>query len=131
MSQATNYLTTLDEQGAGLSTMYRNEFGVDYDMRRVFATIVIGHPVHVDGFDARQVEQTMRTYNSHLSRVEVITWAMLLDAAERALDFEQEAVATLREAPPPLVEDPWSTPATPATPLGRRAAVLTPGEVRA
>lgn len=116
MSQATNYLTTLDELGAGLSTMYRSEFGVDYDMRRVFATVVIGHPVHVDGFDARQVEQTLRTYNSHLSRVEVITWAMLLDAADRALDFEQETAATVREASPPVAEDPWSTPATPATP---------------
>lgn len=116
MSQATNYLTTLDELGAGLSNIYRSEFGVDYDMRRVFATVVIGHPVHVDGFDARQVEQTLRTYNSHLSRVEVITWAMLLDAADRALDFEQETAATVREASLPVTDDPWSTPATPATP---------------
>jgi hypothetical protein len=70
-SQATNYLTTLDEHGAALATMYRNEYGLDYDMRRVFATVVIGHPAHVDGVAARQVEQTMRTYNSHLARVEV------------------------------------------------------------
>lgn len=113
VSQVMNYLANVDETGLGLATMYRNNFGLDYDMHRVFATVVIGHPTHVDGFDARQVEQTLRTYNSHLSRVEVITWAMLLDAAERALDFEQETLAAGQEAPP-VVEDPWPTP-PPAT----------------
>jgi hypothetical protein len=93
ISQAMNYLRALDEQGPTLSTTYRNEFGWDVDMQRVFATVVIGHPAHVAGADARQVEQTVRTYNSHLSRVEVITWATLLDSAARALEFEQEAAA--------------------------------------
>lgn len=107
MSQATNYLANLDAHGAGLTTMYRDTFGLDYDMHRVFATVVIGHPVHVDGVTARQVEQTLRTYNSHLSRVEVMTWAMLPDAAERALNFEQETVDG-ESAPPPAAADPWS-----------------------
>jgi hypothetical protein len=110
VSQVMNYLGNVDEHGLGLTTMYRNNFGLDYDMHRVFATVVIGHPLHVDGFNARQVEQTLRTYNSHLSRVEVLTWAMLLDAAERALEFEQETVAAAQEEPPPAAEDPWSTP---------------------
>jgi hypothetical protein len=92
-SQAMNYLRALDEQGPTLSTTYRNEFGWDVDMQRVFATVVIGHPAHVAESDARQVEQTVRTYNSHLSRVEVITWATLLDSAARALEFEPETAA--------------------------------------
>lgn len=87
-SQAMNYLRTLDENGAALETIYRKEFGVHYDMRRAFATVVIGHPIHVAGVDARVVDQTLRSYNSHLSRVEVITYATLLDTAERALVFE-------------------------------------------
>lgn len=90
-SQAINYLRTLDETGAMLTTTYRNEYGVDYDMRRVFATVVIGHPAHVTNVDARTIEQTLRTYNAHLSRVEVITYAALFDAAERALAFEDTA----------------------------------------
>jgi hypothetical protein len=83
-----NYLRTLDENGAALATTYRNEFGVDYDMRRAFATVVIGHPVHVIGANAHVIDQTLRSYNAHLSRVEVITYATLLDTAERALVFE-------------------------------------------
>jgi hypothetical protein len=108
-SQAINYVRALDEQGLVLSGTYRNEFGRDYDMRRVFATIVIGHPAHVHNTDARQVEQTIRTYNSHLARVEVITWATLLDSAERALDFEQEAVSSTGPRPAEELEDPWGS----------------------
>jgi hypothetical protein len=92
-SQAMNYLRTLDENGAGLETTYRNEFGVDYDMRRAFATVVIGHPVHVIGANARVIDQTLRSYNAHLSRVEVITYTTLLDTAERALVFEDTSRA--------------------------------------
>ena len=87
-SQAMNYLRTLDETGASLSTTYRNEFGVDYDMRRVFATVVIGYP---SSEDRRTAEQTIRSYNSHMSRVEVITYATLIDTAEKALEFEDIA----------------------------------------
>ena len=88
-----SYIRSLDEQGLVLSGTYRNEFGSDYDMRRVFATVVIGHPAHVQDGDPRQVEQAVRTYNSHFSRVEVTTWAALLDSAQRALEFEQAAAA--------------------------------------
>lgn len=112
VSQAMNYLRTLDEMGAALTTLYRDDLGAHYDLRRVFATVVIGHPAHVEGVDTRQVEQTIRTYNAHLSRVEVITYAALLDSAERTLDFEQGAVADVSEKPPPAVEDPWAVPAT-------------------
>jgi hypothetical protein len=110
VSQAMNYIRGLDEQGPTLSTTYRNEFGWDYDMRRVFATVVIGHPAHVRDVDARQVEQALRTYNSHLSRVEVITWATLLEAAARALEFEQQAATTAQEAAD-SAPDPSAPPA--------------------
>lgn len=106
-SQAMNYLRSLDEQGATLSTTYRNEYGWDVDMQRVFATVVIGHPVHVSGLEARQVEQTIRTYNAHLSRVEVITWATLLDSAARALEFERQAATTAQENADGTA-DPWA-----------------------
>jgi Domain of unknown function (DUF4263) len=109
-SQAMNYLRTLDETGATLTTTYRNEFGVDYDMRRVFATVVIGHPAHAVHPDTRIIEQTLRSYNAHLSRVEVITYASLLDAAERALAFEDTA-RTQRPQSEPSSCDESQTPA--------------------
>src|SRR5581483_10664488 len=90
-SQAMNYLRNLDETGSTLNTVYRNDLGVDYDMRRLFATVVIGHPAHVDHADEHIIEQTIRSYNAHLSRVEVITYATLLDTAERTLKFEDAA----------------------------------------
>ena len=42
----------------------------------------------------------MRTYNSHLSRVEVITYDDLLDTAERALRFEEEYLSDIGPANP-------------------------------
>ncbi len=90
VAQAMNYLRSMDEQGATLETTYRNEFGQEYDMRRVFATVVVGHPTHVQGTDVdeRQIDQTIRSYNAHLSRLQVITYKDLVDAAGRALAFE-------------------------------------------
>ncbi|URN13061.1 DUF4263 domain-containing protein [Streptomyces radiopugnans] len=91
VSQALNYLRALDEQGLNLQATYENELGVSYDMRRARATVLIGHPNHVNVPHAtkRRIEQTVRTYNSHLTRVEVLTYAELLDSAERSLKFEE------------------------------------------
>ena len=50
--------------------------------------------------DARVIDQTLRSYNAHLARVEVITYATLLDAAERALGFEDTARAGHRTDSP-------------------------------
>ncbi len=91
VSQALNYLRFVDELGASLNTVYRNELGRDYDMSRVFATVVIGHPRHATGADEKRVQQALRAYNAHLSRLEVITYKDLADSAERALAFEEEA----------------------------------------
>ncbi len=87
-SQAINYIRSLDGLGASLSTIYRNEFDLDYDFQRVFATVVIGHPAHIKQADRHAVGQTIRSYNAHLARVQVITYSELFDAAERALNFE-------------------------------------------
>lgn len=94
-AQATNYLRSLDEQGLSLSTMFRNELGQDYDMSRVFATVVIGHSDHRRSPDAKRedVARTLRQYTAGLSRVEVITYDQLVDAAERALMFEHDSVS--------------------------------------
>lgn len=87
VGQAMNYLRSIDEQGATLQTALRNELSLDYDLRRVFATVVIGHPHHVRSADKHQVIQALRTYNSHLSRVNVVTYEELFDTAERSLHF--------------------------------------------
>ncbi|MEV7548477.1 Shedu anti-phage system protein SduA domain-containing protein [Amycolatopsis sp. NPDC089917] len=88
-SQAMNYLRGLDETGATLTTAHLYDQGVNYDLRRVHATVVIGHPDHLEAIDERVVNQTIRSYNAHLSRVEVITYKDLFDVAERALTFEE------------------------------------------
>jgi hypothetical protein len=94
-SQAMNYLRALDEKGSGRAEEIFNDTGIKYDLRRTFATVVIGHPAHVTNVGPHKhiIEQAIRSYNAHLSRVEVITYASLLDAAERALEFEDTARA--------------------------------------
>jgi hypothetical protein len=81
VSQAMNYLLSLDEQRAQILTT------LGIDARRASATIVIGHTDFAEGFTAEEVHETIRTYNSHLSRIEVITFDELIDGAHRSLDF--------------------------------------------
>ncbi|EIV91060.1 Shedu anti-phage system protein SduA domain-containing protein [Frankia sp. QA3] len=91
VSQCENYLRSLDEWATSLRTHYRDEKELDYDLRRVRATVVIGHPRLASEIAKKEkVDQTLRTYNSHLSRIQVVTYLDLLDAAERALKFEAE-----------------------------------------
>jgi hypothetical protein len=102
--QAANYIRQLDEGGATMETIYRNS-GLDYDLRRGRATVVIGNqdfvnlpedPVRQVGAVTRSmIDQTLRTYNSLINRVEVLTWADLLDAADRSLRFEEEVAENL------------------------------------
>jgi hypothetical protein len=89
-SQCMNYLRSLDDMGATLQTVHRNELGLDYDYRRARGTVVIGHQdrARPAGVTREQVDQTIRSYNAHLSRVQVLTYDDLLDSAERALNFE-------------------------------------------
>jgi len=105
--QAANYIRQLDEGGAAMETLYKRS-GLNYDLRRGRATVVIGNQdfVHIPADSARQlgaatramVDQTVRTYNSLINRVEVLTWADLLDSADRSLRFEGEIVESQSRA---------------------------------
>ena len=87
--QATNYIRTADELGLSTMVNLRDELGIDVDLRRTFATVVIGHRDHleVDGLPDGQLDVALRTYNASLSRVQVITYDQLLDSALRAMTF--------------------------------------------
>lgn len=80
VSQAQNYLRTLDENREAVLA----EHGLD--ARRASATVVIGHPRYVTGdVTPEEVAETLRTYNTHLTRIEVITYETLLESAARML----------------------------------------------
>ncbi|MFH9416223.1 Shedu anti-phage system protein SduA domain-containing protein [Streptomyces rochei] len=98
VSQTVNYLRALDDQRAALQAELSEELNFEVDLRRVRSSVVIGHPAHVaieNGQPTRrQIDQAIRSYNSHLSRIEVLTYADLLDSAERTLVFEEEKSET-------------------------------------
>lgn len=80
VSQTQNYLRTLDEGRESILAQY----GID--TRRASATVVIGHPQYISGgITPQQVADTLRTYNTHMARIEVITYETLLESAERML----------------------------------------------
>ncbi|MFJ5925253.1 Shedu anti-phage system protein SduA domain-containing protein [Kitasatospora sp. NPDC092948] len=80
VSQAMNYLRTLDESRPEILAKY----GVD--ARRASATVVVGHSQYVGGgITPSEVAETIRTFNSHNSRIEVITYETLLESAARML----------------------------------------------
>lgn len=79
IGQAVNYLVGLDENRKDI----QDAFGID--TRRSSATVLIGHPaVHPD-IPEKQVNEVLRTFNTHQNRVEVITYKELVDSAERSL----------------------------------------------
>lgn len=43
-------------------------------MSSAFATVVIGHSMHCRDYYRSDVSETLRIYNSHLSRIDVITY---------------------------------------------------------
>ncbi|MGK5557105.1 Shedu anti-phage system protein SduA domain-containing protein [Actinomadura kijaniata] len=80
VSQAQNYLRVLDEN----RDQILRKHGID--CRRASATVVIGHPKYLrNGVSANEAAETLRTYNSHSARIEVITYETLLDSASRML----------------------------------------------
>jgi len=81
VAQASHYLRSLDEHRASILA----DHGID--SRRAFATVIIGHPSFVKGgYTAKEVSDAFRMYNSHLSRIEVLTYQELINSANRALD---------------------------------------------
>ena len=94
VSQAQNYLRVMDENRRTILA----DHGVD--TRRASATVVIGHSRYVKGnITPQEVAETLRTYNSHKSRIEVITYETLLDSAARML-----ALSSARQDPDPTEE---------------------------
>ncbi|OAR22934.1 hypothetical protein A8W25_25630 [Streptomyces sp. ERV7] len=80
VSQAQNYLRTLDENRPTILA----DYGVD--TRRASATVVIGHPKYVGAsITPQELAETLRTYNTHSTRIEVITYGTLLESAARML----------------------------------------------
>jgi hypothetical protein len=114
VSQVENYLRSLDEQ----RDFIKNHFRVKIDPRRASATVVIGHPKFVDpSIPPDVVAETIRTYNSHLSRVEVMTFADLIEGAEGSFALaDADTDGTAPEAVeeqllwPEPVEAPWPEP---------------------
>lgn len=92
VGQAMNYLRGLDEQRATILA----DLGVD--TRRASATVVLGHPSFVRaGITTAEVTETIRTYNSHLARIEVLTYADLVDGAERSLALAGDPIEEIAE----------------------------------
>jgi hypothetical protein len=92
-SQCLNYLRALDEEGSSTETTLRRELSQEIDFRRARGTVVIGHPDRGKNskMPTTQITQTIRSYNAHLSRIQVITYSELLESADRALRFERLA----------------------------------------
>ncbi|MCF3100409.1 DUF4263 domain-containing protein [Streptomyces roseoverticillatus] len=94
VSQAQNYLRVMDENRRTILA----DHGVD--TRRSSATVVIGHPRYVSGnVTPQEVAETLRTYNTHTARIEVITYETLLDSAARML-----ALSSTQQTPDPTEE---------------------------
>ena len=84
--QVENYLCSLDEQRDRILA----ELGID--CRRASMTIVIGHAAHVPGIDPKDVAEAIRTRNSGITRIRIVTYDALLDEAERSLALSDERV---------------------------------------
>jgi antiviral defense system Shedu protein SduA len=79
ISQALFYLIGLDEHRLRI----RDEMGVE--TRRASAIVLIGHPAAQPEVPEEAVYETFRTLNTHLARVEVLTYKELVDNAERSI----------------------------------------------
>jgi hypothetical protein len=79
VSQSVAYLVGLDEHRLRI----RQEIGIE--TRRASATVLIGHPASQPDVPEEAIYETVRTLNTHLSRVEVLTYKELVDNAERSI----------------------------------------------
>jgi hypothetical protein len=79
IGQAVNYLVGLDENRHRI----REEFGVE--TRRASAVVLIGHPLVQPEVPEEIINEALRTLNTHVNRVEVLTYKELIDNAERSL----------------------------------------------
>ncbi|AGP56644.1 hypothetical protein M271_25800 [Streptomyces rapamycinicus NRRL 5491] len=77
-----NYLRELDEKRPQILI----DLGID--CRRASMTVVIGHTAFA-ATDAspEEIDEAIRTYNSHLTRVSVTTYGRLIENAQRMIDL--------------------------------------------
>ncbi|MFI7697312.1 Shedu anti-phage system protein SduA domain-containing protein, partial [Nonomuraea sp. NPDC049655] len=59
------------------------DFGIE--TRRASAVVLIGHPAVQSNVPEQQINEALRTFNTHVNRVEVITYKELIDNARRSL----------------------------------------------
>ncbi|MGW0535032.1 Shedu anti-phage system protein SduA domain-containing protein [Streptomyces sp. NPDC003032] len=79
VGQAVNYLVGLDEHRDRI----REECGIE--TRRAGALVLIGHPALQPDVPEEEINDALRTFNSHVVRVEVLTYKELVDNAHRSL----------------------------------------------
>jgi hypothetical protein len=79
VSQAVAYLVGLDEHRLRI----REDIGIE--TRRASAIVLIGHPATQPDVPEDEIYETIRTLNTHISRVEVLTYKELVDNAERSI----------------------------------------------
>lgn len=79
VGQVMNYLCHLDEERDHILAKFK------IDVRRATGTVLIGNPDFVTDFSEEEIASTLRIYNSHLSRVEIMHYRDLIENAERAL----------------------------------------------
>jgi len=92
VSQAIAYLVGLDENRLSI----RAEVGVE--TRRASAIVLIGHPGAQADVPEEEIYETLRTLNTHLARVEVLTYKELVENAERSIGGVARAPASLNLA---------------------------------
>ncbi|RKT89269.1 protein of unknown function [Saccharopolyspora antimicrobica] len=81
VSQVVNYLVGLDEHRQRIY----EEFGIE--TRRASGLVLIGYPAGDTDAAEEDVNEALRLFNAHLSRIEVMTYKDLLDNADRALGW--------------------------------------------
>ncbi|WP_035799826.1 Shedu anti-phage system protein SduA domain-containing protein [Kitasatospora mediocidica] len=79
VGQAVNYLVGLDEDRRRIF----EDFSIE--TRRASAIVLIGHPALQPDVPEQEINEALRTFNTHVNRVEVITYKELIDNAERSL----------------------------------------------
>lgn len=86
VGQMVNYLRAFDERRIDIL----DEHGIE--VRRAHGTVVIGHPMFQPDPGEDVINEVLRTYTSHLSRIDVMTYKQLVDGAERTLDLAEQSV---------------------------------------
>ncbi|MFI6876472.1 Shedu anti-phage system protein SduA domain-containing protein [Streptomyces sp. NPDC050400] len=81
IAQVHNYLIGLDEHRDRI----QEEFGID--ARRASGVVLIGHPAARPEIPEAVVNETLRSLNSTMGRIEVMTYKELISHARRSLDF--------------------------------------------